>query len=44
MPKTPVRSIRIPDELWDLVKRRADDEAKTMTEVVIDALKRHVRN
>ncbi|WP_082748397.1 YlcI/YnfO family protein [Nocardioides jensenii] len=42
-PATPVRSVRVPDELWDQVKRRADDEGKSLTQVVLDALRQHVR-
>lgn len=30
--------------MWDLVKRRAEDEGKTYTQVVIDALKKHLRD
>lgn len=40
---TPRRTIRVPDELWEAVKRKAADEGETITEVVIRALTRYVR-
>lgn len=43
-PATPVRSVRIPDRLWEQVRRIADDEGWTVTEVVIRALTRYVRD
>lgn len=42
-PKTPNRTFRIPDELWDAVKRVAKVRGETVTEVVIRALTRYVR-
>ena len=43
-PATPGRSIRVPDDLWDQVQRRADDEGVTATEIVLRALKRYLRD
>lgn len=43
-PATPGRSIRIPDELWEAARRKAEDEGETVTEVVIRALTRYVRD
>lgn len=40
---TPRRTVRIPDELWEAVKRKAVDEGKTVTEVIVQALTRYVR-
>lgn len=42
-PATPNRSIRIPEDLWDEVLRRADDLGETATEVVIRALRAYLR-
>jgi hypothetical protein len=43
-PATPNRNMRIPDELWDLVLRRADDLGETATDVVIRALRAYLRD
>lgn len=41
---TPRRTVRIPDELWEAVKRKAADEGKTVTEVIVRALERYLRD
>lgn len=41
-PATPHRTIRVPDELWAAVKRKAADEDTTVTEVVIRLLTKWV--
>lgn len=41
-PATPHRTIRIPNELWDAVKRKAADEEVTVSEVVIQLLTKWV--
>jgi antitoxin component of RelBE/YafQ-DinJ toxin-antitoxin module len=33
-PKTPNRSFRVPDDLWDQAKERADATGETMTSVI----------
>jgi len=43
-PATPKRGVRIPDELWEAVKRIAADRGETVTDVIIRALKRYVRD
>lgn len=43
-PQTPGRSVRVPDDLWEAVRRIADSEGVTMTEIVIRALRRYVRD
>lgn len=43
MPATPVRSIRIPDEVWEELRRRADDRGETITAVVLRALRAYLR-
>ena len=42
-PATPHRSIRVPDEVWDAAKRIARDRGETVTDVVLRALRRYVR-
>jgi predicted transcriptional regulator len=43
-PKTPLRSIRVPDELWEAVQRKASDRDETVTDVIIRALQRYLRD
>lgn len=43
-PKTPRRSFRIPDDLWDAARAKAKERGETVTDVVIRALKRYVRS
>jgi len=35
--------VRVPDELWDAVKRAAADRGATVTDVILRALRRYVR-
>lgn len=39
-PKTPARAVRVPDDLWDAAKAKADAEATTVSAVIVAALKR----
>jgi predicted HicB family RNase H-like nuclease len=39
---TPVRNLRVPDDLWRAAKDKAAREGKTVTEVLIAALRRYV--
>lgn len=43
-PKTPQRTIRVPDELWQAVKEKAKRRGETVTDVIVAALKRYVRD
>lgn len=43
-PATPVRTVRVPDELWEAALRKAADEGTTVSEVVRKALARFVRD
>jgi hypothetical protein len=43
-PSTPKHGIRVPDELWQAVKRKAHDRGETITEVIIRALQRYLRD
>ena len=40
--KTPVRSLRVPDGVWDAAKERAQAEGRTITDVIVAALHRYV--
>jgi predicted DNA binding CopG/RHH family protein len=41
-PKTPTRTIRVSNELWNAVKEKAALEERTVTDVIIEALKVYV--
>jgi hypothetical protein len=38
--KTPTRTIRVPDDLWKAVQKKAASEKVTVTSVIIAALER----
>lgn len=42
-PATPKRSVRVPDELWEAAMRVAQDRGETVTDVILRALTRYVR-
>jgi len=42
-PKTPTRTIRVSTELWSAVKDKAAIEQRTVTEVIIEALKEYIK-
>ena len=37
-PKTPTRTIRVSDELWTAVQKKAAENGVTVTSIIIDAL------
>lgn len=41
-PKTPLRSVRIPDEEWDPAKERAQENGETMTDVIRRSLREYI--
>jgi hypothetical protein len=41
-PKTPTRTIRVSNEIWNAVKDKAAIEERTVTEVIIEALKKYI--
>lgn len=43
-PKTPKRSVRVEDELWDAVLRKAHARGETVTDVIVRALKAYLRD
>jgi predicted transcriptional regulator len=42
-PATPIRTVRIPDELWEAAQRKASDNDETVSDVIRRALERYVR-
>lgn len=40
---TPPRSMRIPNDLWEAAKAKAAREGRTVTDVVVERLRRYVR-
>ncbi len=40
---TPIRAVRIPDEVWQAALEKARAEGTTVTAVVLAALQRYVR-
>lgn len=40
--ETPIRHVRVGEDLWSQVGEIAREQGKSMTAVVVDALKRHV--
>lgn len=43
-PATPHRTVRVPDELWEAVKQKAAERGETVTDVILRALRRYVRD
>lgn len=41
-PKTPLRNVRVPDELWQAALLKAQDRGETVSDVVRRALERYV--
>lgn len=39
--KTPLRAVRVPDEIWQAAQDRAKAEGTTVSEVIRDRLKRY---
>lgn len=40
--KTPLRNIRVPDELWNAAMAEAKAEGRTLTDVIVSDLHRYV--
>jgi hypothetical protein len=40
--ETPIRHVRVPDETWAQVEEIAEEDGLTRTDVVIEALSRHI--
>jgi predicted transcriptional regulator len=41
-PKTPTRTIRVPDDLWKAVQKKAASEKITVTSIIIKALENYL--
>lgn len=41
---TPLRNIRVPDDLWQQAKEKAEKDGTNLTEVLVAALARYVRS
>ena len=41
---TPVRTVRVSDDLWEAAKRAASDRGETVTDVILRALEQYVRS
>jgi predicted transcriptional regulator len=41
-PKTPTRTIRVPDDLWIAVQKKAAKEKVTVTSIIIKALEAYI--
>lgn len=41
-PKTPTRTVRVSDEIWTAAKDKAEIEGKTVTEIIVTALKEYI--
>ena len=42
-PKTPVRGVRVPEDLWRAAQDKAAERGETVTDAILRALKRYVR-
>lgn len=42
-PKTPIKSFRIPDDIYKAAQAKAAERGETLTGVVVDALKRYTK-
>lgn len=42
-PRTPARSVRVPDALWHAAQARAAENGETVSDVLVRALVRYVR-
>lgn len=43
-PKTPTRTIRVSDELWLAVQKKAAEQGITVTSILIEALEKFIEN
>lgn len=42
-PKTPLRTIRVDDDLWRKAQQRAEAEGRTVSDIVREALRKYVK-
>lgn len=41
---TPLRSVRVPDDVWQAAQRRAAERGETVSAVIVRALRRYGRS
>lgn len=41
--KTPTRTIRVSEDIWSAVKEKAAEEKRTVTDVIVSALKDYIK-
>lgn len=44
MPETPIRSVRVPDDLWKLAREEAESRDETVTDPIVRALTRYTQH
>jgi predicted transcriptional regulator len=42
-PKTPVRGIRVPDDLWNAARAKASARSDSLSQVIREALRKYVQ-
>lgn len=42
-PKTPQRTVRVPDDVWAAAKAKAEERGEVLSEVIRKALERYVK-
>jgi hypothetical protein len=40
--KTPVRNLRVPDDIWRAAQEKAEAEGRTLTDVIVAYLRRYI--
>jgi hypothetical protein len=43
MAPTPIRCVRVSQELWSAVIAKATDEEKTASQIIVEALKQYIK-
>ena len=43
-PKTPARTVRVDDDLWDAAHKKASDRGDSLSQVIREALRKYVRS
>lgn len=42
-PKTPARAVRVPDDLWNAARAKADSRGDSLSQIIREALRRYVQ-
>jgi hypothetical protein len=43
MTPTPIRCVRVSQDLWSAVTAKATDEGKTASQIIVEALKQYIK-